>query len=276
MSDDKIIKTEIIVKDENNPVSDNEAVVPTPKKPKKPVKKLNKQKSENSKQNTSGSTAKSNSNKKTEKVSGSTENRAADIRNNKQLAELEAKLSEVLSILDVIKTQDLDQKISVLSSEIGEIKKQETENQSLLYGIEKTISSNDSALANANRTIADLSSSNKELTLRLGDAETELASFRRELANKKSELAEMQNKLAAAENENNELVKRFESAVNTNNSFGDDVKAALIQKLTDALSMSYDDFNEYKNAEYSEDNYDTLKVILKSVFRTLSANGIKF
>jgi chromosome segregation ATPase len=233
--------------------------VPTDTKPKKPrsAKKQNKPKIEKTEKTTVNSDSAVNE-KKGEKASARTKSKAAsDSNNKKQLAAMDAKLSEVLAELEAIK-------------------KQETDSAVVLDSFSKALSSNESALKVANRTIVEATTTNKELSMRLDIADAEIKTLRKELASKQSELSETMQKLAASENENIELLKKFEGAVDTNSSLGNDIKAAFIQKLTDALSMNYADFSEYKNAEYSEDNYDTLKVILKGIFRTLSANGIKF
>ena len=61
----------------------------------------------------------------------------------------------------------------------------------------------------------------------------------------------------------------------------DDVKKnqeiiTLKTDISTALKLQYEDFNEHKEEECNEDNYEALKVTLNQVFRTLKRYGIDF
>lgn len=44
--------------------------------------------------------------------------------------------------------------------------------------------------------------------------------------------------------------------------------------ILNAVKLSYENWTEYESAEYSEDNYESLKAIIKAIFRGLERNGI--
>lgn len=87
---------------------------------------------------------------------------------------------------------------------------------------------------------------------------------------------DLQARIQELENENAELNRKLDDvyAIDERNKSMEHER--LIANLSRDFGFLYDDFQEYANSEVSADNYLTLQVIIKKMFRALNRNGITF
>ena len=89
-------------------------------------------------------------------------------------------------------------------------------------------------------------------------------------------LYELQKRITELENENAELNKKLDDVYSIDEHNKSMAHERLIANLEKDFAFLYEDFQEYANSEVSADNYLTLQVIIKKMFRALNRNGIHF
>lgn len=87
---------------------------------------------------------------------------------------------------------------------------------------------------------------------------------------------DLQAKIQELENENAELNRKLDDVYAIDEYNKSMAHERLIANLEKDFAFLYEDFQEYANSEVSADNYLTLQVIIKKMFRALNRNGIHF
>lgn len=183
---------------------------------------------------------------------------------------------------------------------IGAIDKSDTlgngKNKEDQTRINKWIDSNETKLNELSRTLKSANDEAKKLFESIFENNMTVKSLQEQIKNKDYEIssikAQEQNKTAKIE-EMDSKINDLISQINNKNIEIDDLKKRLkisfkvdnISKnqeiitlkndIAAALKLQYEDFNEYKDEECNEDNYEALKVTLNQVFRTLKRYGIE-
>ena len=87
---------------------------------------------------------------------------------------------------------------------------------------------------------------------------------------------DLQTRIQELENENAELNRKLDDVYAIDEHNKSMAHERLIANLEKDFAFLYEDFQEYANSEVSADNYLTLQVIIKKMFRALNRNGIHF
>lgn len=87
---------------------------------------------------------------------------------------------------------------------------------------------------------------------------------------------DLQAKIQELKNENAELNRKLGDVYAIDERNKSMEYERLIANLSKDFGFLYDDFQEYANSEATPDNYLTLQVIIKKMFRALNRNGITF
>ena len=87
---------------------------------------------------------------------------------------------------------------------------------------------------------------------------------------------DLQARIKELENENVELNRKLDDVYAIDERNKTLAHERLIANLSKEFGFLYDDFCEYANSEVTADNYLTLQVIIKKMFRALNRNGINF
>lgn len=176
-----------------------------------------------------------------------------------------------------------------------ENRKDEEDNTEYKNDLQKSYASNElinlvSLLENANeeanklfKNIFERNLTIKSLEQQITLKEREINEVKLQIRNEKdkstyltTKIEELKAELNSSNLEIDNLKGRLKIAFNI-----DDVKKnqeiiTLKTDISTALKLQYEDFNEHKEEECNEDNYEALKVTLNQVFRTLKRYGIDF
>lgn len=176
-----------------------------------------------------------------------------------------------------------------------ENRKDEEDNTEYKNDLQKSYASNElinlvSLLENANeeanklfKNIFERNLTIKSLEQQITLKEREINEVKLQIRNEKdkstyltTKIEELKAELNSSNLEIDNLRERLKIAFNI-----DDVKKnqeiiTLKTDISTALKLQYEDFNEHKEEECNEDNYEALKVTLNQVFRTLKRYGIDF
>lgn len=87
---------------------------------------------------------------------------------------------------------------------------------------------------------------------------------------------DLQKRITELEKENAELNRKLDDVYAIDERNKSMAHERLIANLQKDFGFLYDDFQEYANSEVTADNYLTLQVIIKKMFRALNRNGIHF
>ena len=124
--------------------------------------------------------------------------------------------------------------------------------------------------------ILELTKTNTLLNEKILQLENEIKETKKictELEEKYEKLEEEKNILS---DENLELNKQLKEIVELNKRESSLEAERLKHNISKSLELSYENWCDYVDAEYSDDNYESLKAILKSIFRILERNNIDF
>ena len=176
-----------------------------------------------------------------------------------------------------------------------ENRKDEEDNTEYKNDLQKSYASNElinlvslleSANEEANKLFKNIFERNltiKSLEQQITLKEREINEVKLQIRNEKdkstyltTKIEELKAELNSSNLEIDNLRERLKIAFNI-----DDVKKnqeiiTLKTDISTALKLQYEDFNEHKEEECNEDNYEALKVTLNQVFRTLKRYGIDF
>lgn len=124
--------------------------------------------------------------------------------------------------------------------------------------------------------ILELTKTNTLLNEKILQLENEIKETKKictELEEKYEKLEEEKNILS---DENLELNKQLKEIIELNKRESSLEAERLKHNISKSLELSYENWCDYVDAEYSDDNYESLKAILKSIFRILERNNIDF
>ena len=124
--------------------------------------------------------------------------------------------------------------------------------------------------------ILELTKTNTLLNEKILQLENEIKETKKictELEEKYEKLEEEKNILS---DENLELNKQLKEIIELNKRESSLEAERLKHNISKSLELSYENWCDYVDAECSDDNYESLKAILKSIFRILERNNIDF
>ena len=124
--------------------------------------------------------------------------------------------------------------------------------------------------------ILELTKTNTLLNEKILQRENEIKETKKictELEEKYEKLEEEKNTLS---DENLELNKQLKEIIELNKRESSLEAERLKHNISKSLELSYENWCDYVDAECSDDNYESLKAILKSIFRILERNNIDF
>ena len=124
--------------------------------------------------------------------------------------------------------------------------------------------------------ILELTKTNTLLNEKILQLENEIKETKKictELEEKYEKLEEEKNTLS---DENLELNKQLKEIIELNKRESSLEAERLKHSISKSLELSYENWCDYVDAECSDDNYESLKAILKSIFRILERNNIDF
>ena len=124
--------------------------------------------------------------------------------------------------------------------------------------------------------ILELTKTNTLLNEKILQLENEIKETKKictELEEKYEKLEEEKNTLS---DENLELNKQLKEIIELNKRESSLEAERLKHNISKSLELSYENWCDYVDAECSDDNYESLKAILKSIFRILERNNIDF
>lgn len=124
--------------------------------------------------------------------------------------------------------------------------------------------------------ILELTKTNTLLNEKILQLENEIKKTKKictELEEKYEKLEEEKNILS---DENLELNKQLKEIIELNKRESSLEAERLKHNISKSLELSYENWCDYVDAECSDDNYESLKAILKSIFRILERNNIDF
>ncbi len=73
-----------------------------------------------------------------------------------------------------------------------------------------------------------------------------------------------------------ELDEKLKEAYSINSRESSLEAERIKNEISKSLAFCYEDWLEYKNSDYSEENYESLQAVIKRIFRAIEKNGIKF
>lgn len=199
--------------------------------------------------------------KKENNISGcqtNSENNSVNVGNNEE------------KTASVIVKSDNSENSEVLLLISGESKKTRELISKELISLQNTVNSFKADLSKS----MEVANNNAMLQRKIEKLESELETVKQvndtqrialeQLTKEKSEI-----EIKASEFEE-QLKKAFDLDSRETENKADKVKFDILN----AVKLSYENWTEYESAEYSEDNYESLKAIIKAIFRGLERNGI--
>ncbi len=141
-----------------------------------------------------------------------------------------------------------------------------------LETIQNRISSNREAGAENAMLKAKIAEWEKRCT----EGQAKLQAAEQSLAAMRVQAEELQKKVASLESQNAELDRKLSDAYAINSREASLEAEKVRSDLKKAFSFLYEDWLEYESSAVSEENYESLQVIIKKIFRSLERNGIKF
>ena len=199
--------------------------------------------------------------KKENNISGcqtNSENNSVNVGNNEE------------KTASVIVKSDNSENSEVLLLISGESKKTRELISKELISLQNTVNSFKADLSKS----MEVANTNAMLQRKIEKLESELETVKQvndtqrialeQLTKEKSEI-----EIKASEFEE-QLKKAFDLDSRETENKADKVKFDILN----AVKLSYENWTEYESAEYSEDNYESLKAIIKAIFRGLERNGI--
>lgn len=112
----------------------------------------------------------------------------------------------------------------------------------------------------------------KDLEKQLSDIQTANQS----LVSDKTEIEKLKKQISSLEMQNSELDSKLNDAYVINSRESSLEAEKIRSELEKAFTFLYEDWLEYEFSDVSEENYESLKAIIKKIFRSLERNGIDF
>lgn len=116
----------------------------------------------------------------------------------------------------------------------------------------------------------------KNLECQLAEQNVRLQDINQSLMSAKSENDNLKNQITALESKNSELDSKLNDAYAINSREFSLGAAKIRSELKKTFTFLYEYWLEYENSDVSEENYESLQVIIKKIFRSLERNGIDF
>lgn len=117
---------------------------------------------------------------------------------------------------------------------------------------------------------------NGELKAKVVRLETEIASKTNELVKTTELLSFVRNELNECHEKLANKTEQIEYLSSMNSRDNEQAVLSLKNNLSAPLRLCYEDWQEFSEAECTDDNYQSLLIILKKIFKTLEKNGIVF
>lgn len=117
---------------------------------------------------------------------------------------------------------------------------------------------------------------NSELNIKVVRLETELVSKTNDLEKAEELLAAVRSELDESKERLVRQTEQIEYLSGLNSRENEQAVLSLKKNLSAPLRLCYEDWQEFSEAECTEDNYQSLLIILKKIFKTLEKNGIVF
>ena len=117
---------------------------------------------------------------------------------------------------------------------------------------------------------------NADLKVRVSELETKLSTVNGELAETTEHLTAAKSELNDLREKSAQQAQQIEYLSVMNKREDEQAVLTLKNNLVGALRLYYEDWQEYFNSECTENNYQSLLIILKKIFKSLERNGILF
>ncbi|MDD6085393.1 MAG: hypothetical protein PUB76_05405 [Oscillospiraceae bacterium] len=124
--------------------------------------------------------------------------------------------------------------------------------------------------------ILELTKINTLLNEKILQLENEIKETKKLCTESEEKYEKLKKEKDALSNENLELNKQLKEVIELNKRESSLEAERLKHNISKSLELSYENWCDYVDAECSDDNYESLKAILKSIFRTLERNNIDF
>jgi len=175
-----------------------------------------------------------------------------DVNSDKDIVAVKFDNSEVLSLIsgEGRKTREL-------------VSKEFTSLQYLMNSFKADLSKN-----------IEVANTNAILQRKIEKLESELETVKQANASQRVALEQLTKEKSEIEIKASEFEEQLRKAFDLNNRETENKADKVKFDILNSVKLSYENWTEYENAECSEDNYESLKAIIKAIFRGLERNGI--
>lgn len=167
----------------------------------------------------------------------------------------------------VIVNPDNSEVLSLIS---GESKKTRELISKELISLQNTVNSFKAELSRSMET----ANTNAMLQRKIEKLESDLETVKQVNAAQRASLEQITKEKSEIEEKASEFEEQLRKAFDLNNRETENKADKVKFDILNSVKLSYENWTEYESAECSEDNYESLKAIIKAIFRGLERNGI--
>jgi len=158
----------------------------------------------------------------------------------------------------------------VLSLVSGEGKKTRELISKELISLQNTVNSFKAELSRS----MEIANTNAMLQRKIEKLESDLETVKQVNAAQRASLEQITKEKSEIEEKASEFEEQLRKAFDLNNRETENKADKVKFDILNSVKLSYENWTEYESAECSEDNYESLKAIIKAIFRGLERNGI--